>query len=521
MAPTGNTALPPLPGPGGVVHGTAGSNPWAAPSVPPPPPPKPPPNLSPFPGLNPTVPLVDRAPRWILVLSAVVVLALVAGTVYLVTRGGRQFPNQWDARVEPIARWVADERDLEFEHPVEVRFLTAKEYTEASTGGDVELTDEEQQQMDDAVAQLRALGLIEGKVDLNEAQKTLSDSGSLAYYDPDTEKVYVRGSKMTPGLRVTLAHELTHVLQDQHFDLQRVSEDDEDGSASVLRALAEGDASRIEDAYVSEVLTAAERKEYEEASQAEGDAASDKLDDEVPPILTALFAAPYVFGPELVTFLDQRDSARSIDEALQDPPTEEVLWDPRLYGTAAAEPADVEVSAPRGAEELDSGDFGQTAWYLLLASRIDPKAALTAADGIAGDAYVVFREKDRVCVRADAAGDTPADLEELDNALELWVAQGPEKSASVATEGDEVVFRSCDPGEEATDLGSVSTDLLGLPVTRTQIYNSVVGQGGSSEQAGCYADGIIDAFTFDQLMGDHAGTEAGMRLIEAARDRCL
>ena len=54
-----------------------------------------------------------------------------------------------------------------------------------------------------------------------------------------------------------------------------------------------------------------------------------------------------------------------------------------------------------------------------------------------------------------------------------------------------------------------------------QIYNSVVGQGRSSEQAGCYADGIIDAFTFDQLMGDHAGTEAGMRLIEAARDRCL
>lgn len=63
VAPTGNTALPPLPGPGGVVHGTAGSNPWAAPWVPPPPPPKPAPNLSPFPGLNPQVPLVDRAPR--------------------------------------------------------------------------------------------------------------------------------------------------------------------------------------------------------------------------------------------------------------------------------------------------------------------------------------------------------------------------------------------------------------------------------------------------------------------------
>lgn len=521
MAPTGNTALPPLPGPGGVVHGTAGSNPWASPSVPGPPPPKPPANLSPFPGLNPQVPLVDRAPRWILVVSAVIVLALVAGTVYVLTRGGRQYPSQWDARVEPIARWVAEERDLSFDHPVEVRFLTPEEYTEASTGGAAELTEEDEKAMDDTLAQLRALGLIEGKVDLNEAQKTLSDSGSLAYYDPDTEKVFVRGSKMTPGLRVTLAHELTHVLQDQHFDLQRVSDDAEDGKASVLRAVAEGDATRIEEAYVAEVLSDAERAEYRKASETEGTAATEKLDDEVPPILTALFAAPYLFGPELVTFLDQRDEARSIDEALQEPPTEEVLWDPRLYGSAAAVSADVEVSAPRDSEELDSGDFGQTAWYLLLASRIDPKAALTAADGIAGDAYVVFREKGRVCVRADAAGDTPEDVVELDNALKLWVGQGPEKAASVVTEGDEVVFRSCDPGEEATGLGSVSTDLLGLPVTRTQIYNSVVGQGGTSDQATCYADGIIEAFTFEQLLSDFAASEAGTELIERTRAGCF
>jgi hypothetical protein len=467
------------------------------------------------------VPLVDRAPRWILAVAALVVLGLVAASAYLVLRGGRQHPKQWDARVEPIARWVADERDLAFEHPVEVRFLTAEEYTEASTGGDAELSEEDQAAMDDLLAQFRALGLIEGKVDLLEAQKTLSDAGSLAFYDPETEKVYVRGSELTPGLRVTLAHELTHVLQDQHFDLQRVTEDGEDGTASVLRALAEGDATRIEDAFIAEVLSDADREEYEETSRAEGEAATEKLDGAVPPILTALFAAPYAFGPELVTFLDQRDGARTIDEALQDPPTEEVLWDPRLYGTSAAEPADVGVSAPRDAEELDSGDFGQAAWYFVLASRLDPKAALTAADGIAGDAYVVYREKDQVCVRVDAAGDTPEDLAELDNALKLWVGQGPEQRASVAIEGDEVVFRSCDPGEEAEGLGEVSTDLLGLPVTRTQIYNSVVEQGGTSEQASCYADGIIDVFTFEQLLSDFPASEEGTRLIERTRSGCF
>ena len=49
-------------------------------------------------------------------------------------------------------------------------------------------------------------------------------------------------------MRVTLAHELTHVLQDQHFDLERLADPDFD-RADELRAMAEGDAGRIEDAY--------------------------------------------------------------------------------------------------------------------------------------------------------------------------------------------------------------------------------------------------------------------------------
>ena len=46
-------------------------------------------------------------------------------------------------------------------------------------------------------------------------------SDTLAFYDPRTQDVYVRGTDTTaPATRVTLAHELTHALQDQHFDLR-------------------------------------------------------------------------------------------------------------------------------------------------------------------------------------------------------------------------------------------------------------------------------------------------------------
>ncbi|MBX3287260.1 MAG: hypothetical protein KF703_18065, partial [Actinobacteria bacterium] len=71
------------------------------------------------------------------------------------------------------------------------------------------------------------------------------------------------------------------------------------------------------------------------------------------------------------------------------------------------------------------------------------------------------------------------------------------------------------------DLGEVSLDVLGLPVGRTQIYNSVIKQGGRSDQATCYADGIVDAFTFEQFSGSFPGTPEGRRMLEDARDACF
>src|SRR2546421_342462 len=83
-----------------------------------------------------------------------------------------------------------------------------------------------------------ALAVVDGDPDLLADDDTLADAGTLAFYDFRTKVVNVRGHTMTPGLRVTLAHELTHVLQDQHFDVtQSVDGNDDDateGARSVV-----------------------------------------------------------------------------------------------------------------------------------------------------------------------------------------------------------------------------------------------------------------------------------------------
>lgn len=527
ISPPGNTPLPPLPGAGGVVHNPhAQPNPWTSPAAAAPqfiPPAHGAPGTPGAPPAAAPGALVDRAPIWILAVSAVIVVALIAGGVYVVLKGGRQYPKEWDARVAPITAWVAKERELDFKHPVKVNFLTDKEYTARSTEGADDPSAETKQYYKDQEAQLRALGFLEGSVDLAKANSTLSDSGTLAYYDPDVEQVFVRGTKLTPATRVTLAHELTHVLQDQHFDLKRLDSFD-DGRGGVLRALGEGDATKVEEAYVADVLTAKERKAYEKESRQSGDDASKELDKSVPPILTTLFSAPYVLGPELISVLDEKDGWDAINKAIQEPPTEEVLLDPTMWQSPDAKPTTVDVAAPKGAEVIDEAEFGPTAWYLMLASRMDPTIALGATDGWGGDRYVVYRQAGKVCVSVTTKGDTPADVDQLSKAAGLWASKSPKGSAEAKVVDGTVRFRSCDPGTKAKAGGSVSTDLLTLPVTRTEVYLSGLKAKRTEEESRCYANGVITKFTYSQLSdpdGTFINSAAGQKVLTDLRDSCF
>ena len=538
VSPPGNTPLPPLPGAGGVVHGTAAQpNPWAnpggspeslnGPNVAPAPgfPGQPgPQRTDPFPGLPANPALVDRAPVGILVAAAVVVLALIAGAAFVLVKGGRQYPSAWDDQTAPIASWVSNTRELEFEHPVKVNFLTEKEYTARATEGGDDDSVESDQYYADQVAQLRALGFVSGDVDLAEANDTLSDSGTLAYYDPDLEQVFVRGTELTPAVQVTLAHELTHVLQDQNFDLERL-EDLSSGQAKVLRALAEGDATKVEDAYVAKKLTADQKKEYEEETSSSGDEATEELDAKVPSILTTIFASPYILGPRLVDYLDAKGGWSAIDEALKDPPSEEVMFDPITYQTDAGAQKTVTIDAPEGAEVIETDEFGPTTWYLLLASRLDPKVALAATDGWGGDQYVVFREDDKVCLNATVEGDTPKDEEELADALTAWAAKSPKGTAEVTADDAGVHFHSCDPGKDAKAVGEeVTPEILGLPVTRTDVYTDAIAGDQTPKASACFANGVIDAFTIDQLndpKGTFVNSDEGQMLLAGLRETCF
>jgi hypothetical protein len=309
---------------------------------------------------------------------------------------------------------------------------------------------------------------------------------------------------MTVNLRVTLAHEFVHVLQDQWFGVgrKRTSKFKTSGESSAFRTVLEGDAMRIEQQYVDS-LAADDKAQFTLANQEGVDTANSALAD-VPVALRALQLAPYQFGPPFVELLDADGKQAAVDTALRTPPTtDEQLLDPSRY-LARESALEVEKPAlPEGVPkdgEVDSGDFGAFTWLLVLAERIDPLVALQAVDGWGGDAYVAYTQDGKTCMRMAWLGDTSTDDQEMRDALNQWVAAMPAGAASVTSDGGVVQVQACDPGADAVALNNRALDVLQLPATRSVLTLNAVQDGGLSvRKAFEFGNCFVHALGFDQL----------------------
>ena len=453
----------------------------------------------------------EEAPRppWVVPLGVAISVVLLAGVSVATWRAvddGPSHPDAWDPRVADLAAYVEDERGLDFDHPVYVDFLTAAEYTEETTGDDGRDEAAEREDFGEYARQLRALGVASGDLNLYEAFNAVVDSGTLAFYDPDDERIRVRGTEMTVGLEVTIVHELTHALQDQTFDLDRVYDPALDpGASGAFRALAEGDALRIENAYIDEELTEQERTAYDEEFAGEL-ADSESATHDVPPFIEALFGAPYALGKPFVTMLFNRDGNDGVDGAFEEPPTtDEHVLDPTSF-LADQGAASVDLDLPDDVEIVEDGPFGATSWYLVLAERIDPKQAFEAALGWNGDAFAAYRQGDDLCVQAVFAGDEDLDEDEMAAALEAWAAAMPNDTAEVTEIGGHPGIKSCDPG------GSVDLALTGRAETALHLPNLwgyLVANGASvldAEASRCYAHKVVDGLTYEEIIDPEGST---------------
>ncbi len=456
-------------------------------------------------------------------LAVFTVIVLIAGITGVSVVDEALHPDRWDPRVADLAEFVEDERGLRFDRPVFVDFLGEEEFRLQVTSEDADLTEEDRAEIEDATAELRALGLVEGDFDLFGESNAISGGSILAYYNPETERITVRGTELSPYLRGTIVHELTHALQDQHFDLEALQEEVGPDGDFRFRSVVEGDAVKVGQAYYDQ-LSDKDKDAYDDEEQAAqaGGLDGEEVDDARPdyaPVLAAFMGAPYSIGPGFVSVLSAVDGNSGIDEALTDlPRSEAAIFDPTLYFDDV-EPLDVDVPEPAdGTEALDSGSFGALAWYVVLSARIDEHAALEFVDAWRGDSYLTYRDGDEVCVRARYRAGTDTDLDRGRDALEEWVEAMPVGSAEVTDVDRETVeLRSCDPGTEAsvTTANDVSRALT-LPAVRLVLVAQTLSEGGVElDTAWCFADAIVDGLSLEQLQSDKPTPEIQAAVMDA------
>lgn len=405
--------------------------------------------------------------------------------------GGGRAPAEWDERVVELVEFVEAERGLEFEHPVRVRFLGDDAFVRKLQGGSDELTEREQREADRFVQALHALGLIEKPFDTTEASDALITVGVVGAYDPETGEMYVRGRNARKvETRVVLVHELTHALQDQYFDLDGLYRRAKTSSAGFVReVLIEGDASRVEDAYVA-TLSDAEQEQWEfyEFFGPVADLGPEELRalqrlKLPPPVYISLVTVAYSVGPPFVQLVAGR-SPTALDALFRDPPaTDDVVLDP-----AATKDVPAFDDPRRG-----NGDhFGAYVLYLLLATSVDEPTALAAVTGYRDDQITGSRDDGRNCVRWNIVADDAAETSELGDALNEWIKTLPRSMATVDVEESGIHVDSCSTRGASEPRGG---RVLRAEETLEQRLRETLGimeqHGAPVERARCAADLFI------------------------------
>jgi hypothetical protein len=372
------------------------------------------------------------------------------------TRSREELIKNALASVGRVQGEIAKLRALPFLGTVAAEYQTQEEFRKFVQS---EIRVELPREKGDALARAAYhIGLLKEKIDLVSTIEDAQVSQAGAYYDPLTKKFYiVMVPKSSMLLDTMSAHELTHALQDQHFDLtaylggrgntQGLSEDE----IEARRFIVEGEATLTMMAYQTQVLTklnildpayvqqarmglaqaaglkisqlAEMQKQQSSLFSDIGDDIKKAMEaiDKIPPyILVPLFEA-YFKGALPVFETYAKGGWPAVTELYKTPPesTEQVLHPiEKLVGTRDY-PVSLTLPSPGkaldGWKEIYSDMMGELLWrvYFSLWGQANPDAVAAGWDG---DRYAVHASGDKTLGFIATIWDTPEDATRFANA---------------------------------------------------------------------------------------------------------
>ena len=242
---------------------------------------------------------------------------------------------------------MAELRELEFRRRVPVTVESPGKLAKRLLGVLAEETDENELRRQGRAMEL--LGELPAGTDLPRLLNRVQAESVLGFYLPGRPPkggLYVRSSRgLDPYAKIILAHELTHAVTDQRFDLTKADRlaaataaEDE---LAAYSGLVEGDATLTMQRYLAERLTPAEQADA-------GLVASTQRTperDAAPAVIRQSMLFPYEQGLRFVRTLYAQGGWDAVNDAYRDPPrsTEQLLHPERYLGDRD-QPQKVEVA---------------------------------------------------------------------------------------------------------------------------------------------------------------------------------
>jgi hypothetical protein len=288
----------------------------------------------------------------------------------------------------------------------------------------------------------QTIGVIPKGASIREALLSYGSTQVIGYYDTVTGELRFIGEEdPSPLERITLAHELTHAIDDQRFALERIDRlgaecRDEELEAAI--ALVEGNATFFMLRWAQTFLTPAEQLQV--GAEAAGQAPPP---GDIPPFIDAIQEWPYLEGLSFISRLERDGGLAAVDAAFESPPvsTEQVIH-PERYPNDLPVPVDVTDLAPALGEDwtdLDVQGVGEMWLTLALELRLGDAESEGAAAGWDGGIYRAWTNGDRVALVLATAWDSEADAQEFAAVMQDWIEAsgrpatvlGPEEASTV------------------------------------------------------------------------------------------
>lgn len=265
---------------------------------------------------------------------------------------------------------------------------------------------------------LKKLGMAPANFDLKSYFVSMIGEQLAGYYDTKTKKFYTTEHVNRLQLETVMAHELTHALQDQHFDLEQLEKLPKHNSDAkiAISALVEGDATFTMGRYAMNNPL----RVVGLLASSLSPASSSPVLSSGPNALKESLIFPYMQGMVFVRALYQNGGWPAVSEAFKHVPqsSEQILHPEKYFAHEAPRKfrtPDLSARLGTGWRRLDYDVNGEFGLALILKEHLaSPAQVSSAAAGWAGDQYAIYRGPRGQALFAQAcAWDTEADAKEF------------------------------------------------------------------------------------------------------------